>query len=639
MRPPIIARHSDWPRELAMHMPGWAQSPSGLIVPTEFLGSGPPEVLPPLSGVAFESRFGVVLRRYPSALDQIRVCVDETELGFTETRPARRRRWCERLDFEAALIAASKVMLHLDAFGWSQEAQATVAPLVFKRWEPYERAMALLRGGRLLFAEPHLVAMQHFILLYAGTGVTNWRFESAAQPMLFERMLVSTFGLTQSGIDVTADPDDASWLAFMTRNGAYGSRDFLDELTVQLYALFVELPEKMRDDPRYVPISDWFQEDYGLSAAEQFAAGIWVLAETHAQDDTVGVHARGVLDGDMLAKIAIHMNTQPARLANILTADRAWYQQQFLEMDPDGENAAWNRVPFDQRPLVQLPSGKLVLSSVRALQSWMTEGMFHRAIDSARRRGVEPRFRQFYAAMVERFVVELMREAHPGPRRLGVGTVHGEYQSRAGIHTPDVAIDFGPDLVLMEVVSKRLTIPTTVKGDPVAVQRDLRMMLVQKMDQLSRRITDLRSGDITIPGVEIESVDRIWPIIVVPGGILQNWHLWHFLLSETRGCFQQRGVKPPALMDITDVETLASQIESGKSLVKLLEMKLDGYADRDLVSYLLDDYRVRPARRFSGARRRLDEFWEQVYIAAGVDPEKARAAVHDDGAPQQQTAA
>lgn len=603
-----------------MVMPAWAEEASGLFVPTEFRRDGPLFAGPAIPGTEVEPSFGLVLRRLPSALDQMEVCVDETELGFRRSTPSRRRRWCERLHFETGTIATAFLASHLTARGWSAAAQREAADLVFARTESHRRALQCIQNGRTLFSEPHLVALLRMLVMHAGKRPTNWRFEGDAQAMLYERALASTFAFTQSGVDPQGS-DQRSWLAYLTRNGAFNNRDAISGLVAQVYALFVELPRAMRSHRDYVPVEEWFQEDFdGFGVVEQFVAGILLLDRAGSLEAGPAPLAldRAVFERASIAEIAGHLRRDPRSLCEILSADREWYRVQF-----EGEDeltAAWNRVPFEKRPLIEMPSGRFVLSTPVALQRWMTEGLFFRAIECARRRGRESRFRQFYAAMVERYVLDLMREAHPGPRRLGVGIVRGEYQAKSGVHSPDVAVDFGPDLVLMEVVSKRLTLSTTVTADPAAVSNDLDQMIAKKMRQLSGRITDLHRSRSTIPGVDMTTVDRVWPIIVVPGGILQTPHLWAFLRAQAPGCFGQPGTQHPTILDLSDIELLAGLVEAGYCLPDLLRMKLEGYDKRDLASFVSEDYRVSRPFRSTGILRRMDALWDLAFEALGSHP-------------------
>ena len=89
----------------------------------------------------------------------------------------------------------------------------------------------------------------------------------------------------------------------------------------------------------------------------------------------------------------------------------------------------------------------------------------------------------------------------------------GAYE-QAGVKTPDVAIDAGEDLTLIEVVSVRLPLGVRAEDDPKTRATYLRRALLDKLEQLSDRIDDLLAGRISIPDVQPGEVKRIWPVLV-----------------------------------------------------------------------------------------------------------------------------
>jgi hypothetical protein len=90
-----------------------------------------------------------------------------------------------------------------------------------------------------------------------------------------------------------------------------------------------------------------------------------------------------------------------------------------------------------------------------------------------------------------------------------------------GKRTPHIWVDCGPDLLLIEVTSGRFTLPTLIEGDPDKAAADLTRLLFKKLDQLGRRIDDLLAGESAPPDVELERVERIWPVVVT-ADMLQN---------------------------------------------------------------------------------------------------------------------
>lgn len=143
----------------------------------------------------------------------------------------------------------------------------------------------------------------------------------------------------------------------------------------------------------------------------------------------------------------------------------------------------------------------------------MTDGFFFRLEAAARRHGASQDFRNLAGLLTEEHALTVMREAHPSSELPGAGAVHGEQPygpRRRRRFTPDIAIDGGTDLVLMEVSYRPLS-KDTLLGDDAAAMRDLDWMLGDKIGQLTDRVEDFLAGEATVPGVELEHVRGIWP--------------------------------------------------------------------------------------------------------------------------------
>jgi len=106
----------------------------------------------------------------------------------------------------------------------------------------------------------------------------------------------------------------------------------------------------------------------------------------------------------------------------------------------------------------------------RAINVWLGDGFYYRLLDSAQRRNtaefsVSLAFTRFVGDLVEEWAVRLVKSAHPGDRR-AAPDASTESSSTTGTKlSPDVAIDLGTDLVLIEVRSGYLTRELRVGGD------------------------------------------------------------------------------------------------------------------------------------------------------------------------------
>ena len=243
-----------------------------------------------------------------------------------------------------------------------------------------------------------------------------------------------------------------------------------------------------------------------------------------------------------------------------------------------------------------------------------------------------------------------MESVHPGRRLPGSGVVHGErrYDHPQGRRrTPDIAIDRGPDLVLIEVCSGRLSLPTLIRGD---VKHDLDNKLVGKACQLSDRIDDLGDGHAAIDDVDLTLVRRIWPIVIAPAGLLQNPALWDYIDEGLNGKLTQPRVQPLTVVDLAELECLAGLIEQGTDLIQVLEEKTSPvYARLDLRKMVWNDRastHTRVLRSSCGARTRcggqLEDCWASRRMSCGacrknaqlLDRAGIRSATTSDGNPR-----
>jgi hypothetical protein len=280
-----------------------------------------------------------------------------------------------------------------------------------------------------------------------------------------------------------------------------------------------------------------------------------------------------------------------------LSAPRAWYQEQFTELGDDLDTLAWERRPFLRRPFLRLEDGQWLLIAPRAIESWLGEGFMHRAMEAAERRGESLRLRGFLGAVFERYCLDLTRSVYIGERPPGGGRVYGEqeYNRGGGQLTSDVAIDLGPDIVMIEVVARRLTQEMQVFGDREVLERNLAPMLFNKMAQLGRVATDLFAGAATLPDVNIGHVERLWPVLVTAGDLMQTEILWDRIDDRMPEALRGGRVQPLTVLDLGDFELLLGLVAEGESLPSILARKAAGpYRRLELSRLVVDELRIDP---------------------------------------------
>ncbi len=178
----------------------------------------------------------------------------------------------------------------------------------------------------------------------------------------------------------------------------------------------------------------------------------------------------------------------------------------------------------------------------------------------------------------------------------GAGAVYPEqpYGKKGAAKTSDIAILAGTDLILVEVTASRLRADTLVLRESAAVRGDLNRLVINKAKQWNgTKINALANATAQIPAGEADvlwdGIDRVWPIVLTGGVIVQNEYVWSWIRRETSTLFTDPKVQPLVLLDVEDFEALMGLVEHGVSPIKLLELKTsEPYRDLELAIALRD---------------------------------------------------
>lgn len=298
----------------------------------------------------------------------------------------------------------------------------------------------------------------------------------------------------------------------------------------------------------------------------------------------------------------------------------------------------WEVRPFTSTPFLRLTNGDLLLLSPAWLLSWLGEGFHYRALRRAQEMGPETsgKYQRFAGEIVELYALDL---AHAGAAE--AETVFGKqrYGPDDGQRTSDVAIVSGRDLVLFEIHARRVSAAAAVSGTAAEATLEVSRLLVEKADQLGPCIGALLSGEAVLPGIDISQIERIWPVVVSVGHVMQTRNLWEYLHAKMdkakAAALADSRVQPLQVMDISDYEKLLGLVQAGESLPGLLAHKSTGlYRERDFAAWLHSPGAPSDKPRLSVLETRWQEMTDRlVHDGAGASATaNASAATHDERA-------
>ncbi len=294
---------------------------------------------------------------------------------------------------------------------------------------------------------------------------------------------------------------------------------------------------------------------------------------------------------DLLVKLGLE---EVPRELPVISASRAELQASFVALGGGDETLAWEVRPFNTAPFLRLARGDLLLLGVPWLLSWLGEGFHYRAMSHAQKLGSAELlcYTRFVGEIVERYALDLARAAIPAP-----ATVLGEqaYGKGGGKRTSDVAIVWGKDdLVLFEIHARRVAATVAVTGTAAQATTEVSKLLVVKVNQVGQCIAALLDGTASLPDVDIEEIERIWPVVVSVGHVMQTRNLWSYMRESVdpakTSSFERSRVQPLQLLDIADYEKLLGLAEAGEDIPEMLARKAAGpFRERDLAAWLHGD--------------------------------------------------
>jgi hypothetical protein len=603
----------------------WSLAPSGLWLPTQVPKD---RLFLQIAGEGDRAAVAVI-DRLPSFIDYTYSYVDEVAVDAPVSELDHVVDWLSRVPFDVSVNAVSWLAGLVHDRPMNREAQLALADAIYTDQgfllEPVRSAIR--RGRSVAAVAPQIVSsLARLVLLHSPAD----RAPRSVDQLYFERALLGVTALGRGARE--EQPPERDVLASLTQLGAINARIPVLEALARCACLYAELAtsDEARARPDFCDVEAWSRAHLGVSPVEQVELAFVAMATAHALDAPGIKVPYGRLAADWADVQAPHFEATADQITELISAPRQWFIERFQSwearqnLSPADAAGAFYTVPFESRPFLRLRDGTLLLWSPRALLNWATEGLFHRLHDIAKAEKRDVVFRGFHARLTEKYCVDLLREALPSLRRVGNGVVHGEipYRTKFGeTRSPDIAVDFGPDLIFMEVTSGRLTAATYALGDATSVESDLGRLVVEKASQLSRRIDDFREGKFILEGVDRSNVRRIWPVVITAPGLFMTEPLWRELNRRLADALTQPNVQPLVVLDVYDLEVLAGLLEAGKHLPDLLAAKTGSpYVALDWSRMVADDPHLDPVRPASVVRRSSEQF-RRLAERFGFDPD------------------
>ena len=529
------------------------------------------------------------LRPPPSEFDQMSVFIDERALGLPETRLAGLRALVRTLPFESAMLNLALLNLRAERVLDDPAGQWDLARWFYESWPDLLARYDQVRQQsptRPIFSPQPIAMLMRLVIEEARdqpfAELTANEFDTLQRAVLGAHSALEDPLGTATGEAIVAYELQAS--SFFKRPPV------LEEMVRSDEFLRLMRSEELQGSDNYVPVDQWLAAS-GLTPSEQWVLGFGLSATTNTfatEPPTPRIAARHL--DELLIKLGL---PSTPRDVPIISASRSELQASFKALGGGDAALSWEFRPFKSTPFLRFANGDLLLLGMPWALSWLGEGFHYRALRHAQAQGQAEvlRYSRFMGEVVERYALDLAHAAMDSH-----ATVLGEqrYGKDGGKRTSDIAVVWGKELILFEVHARRVTASAMATGEVTEAIGEVSKLLVVKVDQVAGCIDALLDGAATLPGVDLASIERIWPVVVSVGHLMQTAPVWKYvresIKNDTTSTLATARVQPLQLLDIADYEKLLGIVEAGMSLPEMLARKATGpFRERDFAAWLHGD--------------------------------------------------
>ncbi len=419
--------------------------------------------------------------------------------------------------------------------------------------------------------------------------------------------------------DIPGIVGDARAVVALIRSQLIGAQG--DPYTILAHAQlrWRDLPRRNRERPEFVDLEAVFRDATHVPLDDLVSVGlaIWAAGESRC------THL-------VQTKILENLKMPRARVLRAFRLIAAGPAELAREVASEGTGAhlEWSIDAFRRFPILRLYGGTLLVLSPRLLLERIFEVVrfdIETTLKARGRASDASRAMAFWRLMCEEDALEALRAMAPpvlGNQRLYTqADIASAYATNRRAHpkVADFALEYEDAWVVGDVTVS--TLSRDIFGmDPIgSITRGIDK-LVAKARQIDSSIKMLRHDEQALTHAPRSRAKRFHPMLVMAEGFPVNPAtlaiLRHQLALE--GILQGADVAPLTLVDNDELSMLEAQVDTGKTLVELLNSYQTGYLrNMGVRDHLLVELRVDGRKRPARLDNPFHEAWTPIFAAIG----------------------
>jgi hypothetical protein len=475
-------------------------------------------------------------------------------------------------------------------------------------------------AGKALLARQPLLAAFRGAVMYSTSNTESPTAPAEQKALMLTHAYGSMLGGRVASIDHVIDTTDAfSVLAVeLLQNQHFNDSEDPISLIDRQRRLWFELGSKAEEHSGGRSASVLFSQATGIELDDVLALGFCLYAHVMNWEPRKGI----AYPVDMGA--TIDESTRDRFIALFVATIE---ELQAVLADATGD---WDFLAFEQKPVIRLESGLVVLDA-GLLLTRITTGLYWFVHDFLRdKEGDKARnaWTIAWGSILESAAEDSLKTFAPialdGRTFFTEEDLAVAYPGQ-GIRRCDAVIDYGSALLAAEIVSGQLTVPTRVFGDADRLKDDIEKIVMKKARQLDQTITCLQE-EARLPGVVANG--PVFPLIVACAGFPMSPIMSKYIekTCKEEGILQQG--PPLMIIDFGELEMLEGLHERGTSALELLRgWKTSELAEMPLRNYLIlrfeDRLLFRPTRMEASTDRTFATVIDRFRLGDGRSGEDA----------------
>ena len=336
----------------------------------------------------------------------------------------------------------------------------------------------------------------------------------------------------------------------MIANNLFYDRDDVGDLLARYRMLWLDYGARLKRFQPRLPPGEMLREAAGIGLDEMITMGFlyWSCLQARTPDDPLRLKAMAAPDMTISREeVETFLGLFSATPADLTDALRKCPQP-------------WQMQPIQARPLLRLDDDVVVLDE-RYLVERVTRGLYWLVHDHEKTiYGENPRraWTQVWSEMIETRAEDELRQL--APRLIGGGraffTEEHLMAAFPGSKNCDAGIDFGGDVVLAEIVSGTVKVPTRELADASSFRQDAEKIVIRKARQLYETAANLLRKPQPATSPLSAPPARIFPVVVIGGQFPVNPLTIRYITEQlaAEGHQPDGTVQSLTVMDLEELE-------------------------------------------------------------------------------------